>query len=90
MAFHLQIYGRTWSDRKAAYQYSLETPIKTDKEAQQAAGDFASVIDWRLVEETNAYEHISHGIARRIDTLKTLRGFRNGMNPQRFARLQYR
>ena len=84
---HLQIYGYLWSGPRAVYQYTIPAPITSDIEAKRHAGDFESLIDWRLVSESNAYEDTGHGLSRRIDTFKTLRGFRNGMTPRRFDRL---
>jgi len=86
---HLQIFGYTFEGFKAAYQYTPKASA-ADVMAFPArfAGDFASVIDWRLVEETNEYERTSRPpITRRIDTFKTLRGFRAGMTPRRFDRI---
>ena len=77
--YHLQVYGIAWGGFKAVYQYpagSARAMILKGLEKPTCldAGDFQEILDWRLVEET-------------IDTFKTLRGFRNGMNPGRFNRL---
>lgn len=88
MTLHLEVYGRAWGGFRAFYSYTIPeaTPISSiEANPERFAGDFEQVLDWRLVQETNAYERTSsQPITRRIDTFRTLRGFRNGMTPLRF------
>lgn len=92
--YHLEIFGRTYGGFKSCYQYPLtelralaltlpgaEGPNTLD------AGDFAEILDWRVVKETVEYVTPRHGVFTRTDTFKALRGFRNGMSPRRFYRL---
>lgn len=86
---HLEFYGWAWGGFKGCYQYTIPPGIAAAEviaNPKRFAGDFESVIDFRVVEETNEYEG-KGTIKRRIDTFKTLRGFRNGMKPERFHRL---
>jgi hypothetical protein len=90
----LQVYGRTWEGFKAVYQYSLPSDIATRAQAdaiaakaKSFAGDFSDIIDCRIVRVTHEYESRPGGLYRRIDTYRTLRGFRAGMTPRRFYRL---
>lgn len=96
--YHLEVYGYLWSGAKSVYSYQVDTGIAlaladrtrkySDDDAAKCAGDFSSLIDWRVVKHTFEYERTrSPPITRRIDTYRTLRGFRNGMTPQRFYRL---
>ena len=87
MTYHLRVYGYMWSGPRACYQYTLQKPITTDAEAKQAAGDFESLIDWHLCQETNEYVDAGRGLSRRIDTFKTLRGWRNGFSNRRYDRI---
>ena len=89
MTLHLEVYGRTWGGFKSVYQYSQHNATAQEliDNPGRFAGDFESVIDYRVVEETNEYENVGRGLLRRVDTFKTLRGFRNGMTPRRFNRL---
>lgn len=88
MTYHIEVYGHLWSGPRAVYSYTVPAPVDDDAAAKRAAGDFADLIDWRLVEHSCAYEQTkSPPILRQIDTYKTLRGFRNGMSPGRFYRL---
>lgn len=84
IAYSLQVYGWLWDGSKAVYSYTLSEPFGSsdNKSAELAAVDFQALIDWRLVKCTHEYEK-----NRRIDTYKTLRGFRNGMSPARFYHL---
>jgi hypothetical protein len=86
IAYHLEIYGRTWAGFKAVYQYPGAADI-TAENVKRFAPDFAEVLDWRLVRAEHRYGAIGRGLSRRSDTYRTLRGFRNGMTPQRFYRL---
>lgn len=83
----LEVYGHLWSGPRAVYSYTVDKAPVTDQEAHRRAGDFASLIDWRVVKNTCTYEKAGRGLLRRIDVFKTLRGFRNGMTPRRFYRL---
>lgn len=88
--YTLEVYGSLWSGQRAVYSYSLDSCtavalIKAET-VKERAGDFEAVIDWRLVEHASTYEK-SPPITRRVDTWKTLRGFRNGMTPKRFYKL---
>lgn len=88
-SYYLEIYGRTWSGAKTVYQYPLTAErakilATNSDDPERDAGDFSEVIDYRVVEETCIYEQPRHGVSRRTDTFKTLRGFRNGMTPSRF------
>jgi hypothetical protein len=94
--YHLQVYGYLWSGPTAVYSYTvpadkvekLLNAHEADCQTKACAGDFAALLDWRLVREDVAYERTaSPPILRRIDTYRTLRGFRNGMRPSRFYRL---
>jgi hypothetical protein len=85
----LEVYGYLWSGPRAVYSYNVEKAPTTDQEAKVYAGDFQSLIDWRAVETSYSFERISRDVSRRIDTHKTLRGFRNGMTPRRFYRLAH-
>ena len=87
MQIHLRVYGATWGGGRACYQYSVDKAPQTDQEAKRCAGDFESLIDWYVMEETNEYEDIGAGISRRIDTFKTLRGWRNGFSDARYNRI---
>lgn len=88
MTYHLEVYGYLWGGGKAVYSYVIPAAIKADEEANRAAGDFESLIDWRLVENTCTYERTSSPpITRRIDTYRTLRGWHAGMTCKRFYRL---
>lgn len=88
--YHLEVYGRAWGGFRAVYQYTVtkeraDAMIADGKPSGLDAGDFESIIDWRLVEETNMVERTkSPPITRRVDTFRTLRGFRAGMTPKRF------
>ena len=88
LTIHLEVWGYLWSGAKAVYSY---TPKATAEEViadpKRFASDFASLLDFRVVQESNTYEQIGHCLTRRIDTFKTLRGFRNGMKPNRFYRI---
>jgi hypothetical protein len=88
MTYHLQVYGTTWGGAVSVYEYTITRNDADSLLAQHAdpeafAGDFQNVRDWRLVSESTLYEG-THTIKRRIDTFKTLRGFRSGMTPKRF------
>lgn len=84
----LEIYGYLWSGPRSVYSYSLPPGTTvTDDNVKRFAGDFESVLDWRLIRTTHSYERKSSGLFSRTDLYKTLRGFRNGMTPQRFYRL---
>jgi hypothetical protein len=84
---HLEVYGHTWGGARAVYSYAPKaSAAEVIANPSLYAGDFASLIDFRVVEETNTYEG-KGVIRRRIDTFKTHRGFRNGMTPRRFYRL---
>lgn len=85
---HLEVYGNTWGGFKAVYSYTPQAlAVEIIAKPESFAPDFINLIDFRVVEETNKYEHVARGINRRVDTFKTLRGFRNGMTPTRFYRL---
>lgn len=86
LSYKLEVYGHLWQGCRAVYSYSPDHKIETDAEAEREAGDFASLIDWRLLEVTHEDHHTKREdvIIRRV---KTLRGFRNGMTPARFYRL---
>lgn len=83
---HLRVYGVTWAGYRACYQYSVDKAPITDQDAKRAAGDFQDLLDWHVCEETNEYESSGAGLLRRIDTFKTLRGWRNGFSNRRYAR----
>ncbi len=90
-AHHLEIYGIAWSGARCVYQYSV---TREDAEAlrslkimpERYAGDFQSVLDWRLVRSEHTY-YQSGPLMRRCDHFKTLRGWRAGMTNRRFNRL---
>lgn len=93
-SYHLEIYGRTYAGFRWVYQYPLTaqralaiTALGAEGPNTLDAGDFAEIIDWRVVKETCEYSAPKHGVTQRTDTFKTLRGFRNGMTPARFSRL---
>ena len=83
----LRVYGHTWGGGRACYQYACNKAPETDAQAKSIAGDFESLIDWQVIEESNTYERLSHGLSRRIDTFKTLRGWRNGFSNRRYNRI---
>lgn len=85
---HVRVYGYLWSGARACYRYSqnITKAPKTESEAESIASDFASLIDWHVIEETNEYESAGRGLLRRIDTFKTLRGWRNGFSNRRYDR----
>ena len=85
--FTLEAYGYLLSGSRAVYSYVVQAPVNSDAEAWRAAGDFESLIDWRCVRCSTKYEQAGHGLLRRVDEYKTLRGFRAGMTPRRFYRL---
>lgn len=90
-SYHLQVTGTLWSGGRACHQYSVtradaDSLLAQHAEPEAFAGDFQAVHDWRLVSESNSYESAGR-IARRVDTFKTLRGFRGSMTPQRFSRM---
>lgn len=90
MTYTLEVYGRTWEGCRSVYPYRLMAPVFTEEAVKRAAGDFAEVIDWRLVEHSTTYETLRsarYSTKREIHTHRTLRGFRNGMTPGRFQRL---
>ena len=83
----LQIYGVTWGGSRACHQCSLTMGavadlIRSPSKVGSYAGDFQSVIDWRLVAEQKTYAN-----NRRETVWKTLRGFRNGMTLRRYNRI---
>lgn len=88
MAYTLEFYGHTWQGYRSVYAYTLAAPIATDAEALRAAGDFQSVIDWRLVETQSTMKRHGRESCRTF-CQRTIRGFRHGMTPQRFASLAY-
>lgn len=88
MTYHLQVYGFTYEGFRSCYQYTINEPIMplSDVAAvKRLAPDFESLIDYRIVKETNEYEPTSRGLSRRIDTFKTLRGWRTFSN-RRYSR----
>lgn len=88
LQYTLEVYGYLWSGPRAVYSYNVQEPVKTDQEAKRHAGDFESLIDWRLVECSTIYEKSAPNLSRRVDQYRTLRGFRSGkMTPRRFYRL---
>lgn len=92
---NLQVYGVTWAGYRATYSYSLSSAdvaaiLEGSATPERFAGDFSAVLDWRLVECSSTYELIRPNLGRRIDTYRTLRGFRAGMSPRRFYRLANR
>ena len=87
MAIHLRVYGVTWVGSRSCYQYSVDKAPQTDQEAKRVAGDFESLIDWHVIQETNEHECVGAGISRRIDTFTTLRGWRNGFSNARYNRI---
>ena len=87
MTIHLRVYGRTWAGYRSCYQYTVEKPPTNEREAAQMAGDFQSLDDWHVCQESNEYEKVSSGLCRRIDTFKTLRGWRNGFSNRLYDRI---
>ena len=83
----LRVYGVTWSGGRACYQYNVDKAPENDREAKSIAGDFESLIDWHVIQETNEYEQVGAGLSRRVDTFKTLRGWRNGFSDRRYNRI---
>ena len=49
-------------------------------------GDFACILDVRIIHEANAYESTRGGISRRIDTFTTLAGWRDSRSAKRYAK----
>jgi hypothetical protein len=91
MEYTLEIYGYSWEGRRCVYSYRIEQAQALalqgpNPEPRRLAGDFESVIDWRLVSCQSTYEG-NRTIKRGTDRYKTIRGFRNGMSPRRFYRL---
>lgn len=88
ITYTLEVYGYLWSGGAAVYSYNIGAPLISEAEAKAAAGDFESLIDYRVVRCTTTYEKMRGGLLRRCDVWKTLRGFRSGkMTPRRFYRL---
>ena len=83
----LRVYGRIWNGSRACYQYTITDVPKSDEEAKHLAGDFESLIDWHVIQETNEYEWDKFGLARRVDTFKTLKGWSAGFTNRRYARM---
>lgn len=83
----VRVYGRLWSGARACHQYNVTDAPLTDAEAKRVAGDFESLIDWHVLEKTIEYERTSRGSSRRIDTFRTLRGWRNGFTNKRYDRI---
>lgn len=81
--YTLEVYGRLWDGAKACSYYSLDKIVSTYEEASRVAGDFAQVIDWRLVKHDYSWSRQGR-TSTLIDTKTTLRGWRNGMTCQRF------
>ena len=91
MSALLEVYGHLWNGARATYTYKVGSAraqiLKNmDQPTTLDMGDFASVLDWRLTETTTVTERRG-SVVRHISTTKTLRGFRNGMTPTRFAAL---
>ena len=83
----VRVYGVTWSGGRACYQYNVAKAPENDAEAKRIAGDFESLLDYHVIQETNEYEQVGAGFSRRIDTFKTLRGWRNGFSDRRYNRI---
>lgn len=87
ITYTLEVYGYIWSGGRSVYSYDVKEPVTDDSSAKRAAGDFESLIDWRCVKCSTTYVK-AHGLLRRCDEWKTLRGFRSGkMTPRRFYRI---
>lgn len=90
--YTLEVYGTVWGGFKSVYSYTISAEraqALIANKPDEDAPDFADVIDWRVVQSTYEYEG-KGAIKRRIDTHRTLRGFRNGMTPRRFCQLANR
>ena len=82
----LRVYGRLWSGPRACYQYNVATAPADDTAARRMAGDFESLLDYHVVQATHAYEPAGAGLLRRVDSYKTLRGWRNGFSNRKYDR----
>lgn len=86
---NLLVYGRFWNGAHGVYSYTIdEAPADTD-EASRLAGDFATVLDWKVIRSTTERQRVRSGIDRTVATRKTLRGWRNGMRDERYCRLMF-
>ncbi len=95
MSYTLQVYGFAWGGFRGTYSYTLDTGTAlaiagrkdpfASADAARCAGDFADLIDWRLIETSSQFERKGSTL-RRVTVQKTLRGYRNGMTPARFAK----
>lgn len=83
---HMRVYGQTWGGARACYQYTIESVPADIAAASRVAVDFQQLFDYHVTQESNTYEHVGRGISRRVDTFRTLRGWRAGMTNRRYDR----